>query len=141
MMFELTIKKNFNVSVEQLFKAWCQPELIQRWFAPGNMTVPEAYADVKEGGFYRIVMRDAEEGCDHIVGGEYQKVVENETLIFTWQWEGNPIATKVKIGFKVISENVSELILIHSEIDDQASCDKHQMGWNGCLHNLPNALQ
>ena len=51
-MFELTINRQFNVSVEQLFNAWCNPKLIQKWFAPGNMTVPEATADVREGGTY-----------------------------------------------------------------------------------------
>lgn len=35
-MFELSIKREFNVSVEPLFNAWCQPQLIQKWFAPGK---------------------------------------------------------------------------------------------------------
>jgi len=139
-MFELTIERNFNVPVNQLFKAWCNPELIQKWFAPGNMTVPDAAADVREGGRYRIVMHDADDGSDHIIGGEYQQVVDNEKLVFTWQWEGNPIATKVAISFKALSDKNSMLTLNHTEFSDQEACDKHKMGWNGCLHNLPKAL-
>ena len=139
-MFELTIQRSFNVSVSQLFNAWCNPVVIQKWFAPGNMTVPEATADVRKGGKYRIVMHDADEASDHTIGGEYQQVVENELLVFTWQWEGNPIATRVAVSFNALGDNTSELILKHSEFDNQEACDKHEMGWNGCLSNLPNAL-
>jgi len=139
-VFELAIKRNFNVPVEQLFNAWCKPELIQKWFAPGNMSVPEATADVKEGGQYRIVMHDADDGSNHIVGGEYHKVVENESLIFTWQWEGSPIITKVAVSFKALTDKTSELLLKHTEFADIEARDKHEMGWNGCLKNLPKAL-
>ncbi len=139
-MFELTIQRNFNVSVERLFIAWCNPELIQKWFAPGNMTVSDVTADVREGGIYRIVMHDSADGNNHIIGGEYQRVIRNESLVFTWQWEGNPIATRVAISFKAITDETSELILNHSEFLDKEACDKHEMGWNGCLQNLPKAL-
>jgi len=139
-MFELTIERNFNVPVERLFSAWCEPELIQKWFAPGNMSVPEAKADVREGGSYRIVMHDSDNGSDHIVGGEYKKVINNKALVFTWQWEGNPVATQVALSFKALTDKTSELILKHTEFSDQEACDKHEMGWNGCLQNLPKAL-
>lgn len=139
-MFELAIKREFNVSVERLFSAWCKPELIQKWFAPGNMTVPEATADVTDGGQYRIVMHDADDESNHIVGGKYHKVVKNETLIFTWQWEGSPIITKVAVSFKALTDKTSELLLKHTEFADIEARDKHEMGWNGCLQNLPKAL-
>jgi uncharacterized protein YndB with AHSA1/START domain len=139
-MFAVTIQRNFNVSVAQLFNAWCKPEVIQKWFAPGNMTVPEASADVREGGNYRIVMHDADTQTEHIIGGEYKKVIENETLIFSWQWEGNPVATHIVINFKALSDNTSELVLTHSEFTDQQACDEHEHGWNGCLENLLKAL-
>jgi uncharacterized protein YndB with AHSA1/START domain len=104
------------------------------------MTVPQASADVREGGSYRIVMHDGDDGSDHIIGGKYQQVVKNELLVFTWQWEGNPVATKVAIQFKALTAETSELVLTHSEFAEQKACNKHEMGWQGCLNNLPNAL-
>ncbi len=135
-MFELNIERTFNTSVEKLFEAWCKPEILQQWFAPGKMTVPEASADVREGGSYRIVMHDSDENSNHIVGGKYQKVIANQALEFTWQWEGNPIATKVALVFKALSDNTAQLQLTHTEFANQEDCDKHEMGWNGCLVKL-----
>mgnify|MGYP002700097973 FL=1 len=135
-MFELTIQRSFNTPVAKLFEAWCKPEIIQKWFAPGSMTVPEAISDLKEGGKYRIVMHDGDEGTDHIVGGEYQNIIKDKFLKFTWQWEGNPMVTQVAIKFNALDDNKSELELSHSEFAEQEACDKHEMGWNGCLANL-----
>lgn len=138
-MFQLTINQEFNSPVARLFQAWSNIDVIKCWFAPGNMSVPEATADVCEGGNYRIVMQDTD-GSQHIIGGKYQEVVTNERLVFSWQWEGNPNATKVTVLFKALDDERSALELIHSEFNDQETCDKHNMGWNGCLMNLPKAL-
>ncbi|MCW9045775.1 MAG: SRPBCC domain-containing protein [Alphaproteobacteria bacterium] len=135
-MFEVTLQRKFNMPANKLYRAWCDPQIIRQWFAPGEMTVPEATADVREGGSYRIVMRDNDTGEDHIVGGVYQKVEDNKALAFTWQWEGNPIATKVSLTIEALSDEACELTLHHSEFADQDACDKHEMGWNGCLANL-----
>lgn len=138
-MYQLNINQEFNAPVEKLFAAWCKPELIKAWFAPGNMVVPEAEANVSEGGRYRIVMQD-DDGTQHIVGGTYRKIVPNELLEFSWQWEGSPNTTKVVIAFKAVDEGRSSLDLTHSEFEDQEACDKHNMGWNGCLANLEKAV-
>ncbi|OMH38016.1 SRPBCC domain-containing protein [Motiliproteus sp. MSK22-1] len=137
-MFQLTINRKFDAPVNKLFDAWCKPEVIRQWFAPGNMSVPEAEADVQVGGKYRIVMQDPDDNSQHIVGGEYQEVENNQKLAFTWQWEGSPNITHITLTFSPIDENSSELRLCHSEFADQQTCEKHEMGWNGCLAKLIN---
>ncbi|TQV85081.1 SRPBCC family protein [Aliikangiella coralliicola] len=134
-MFELTINRKFSTSVNQLFEAWKNPEVMQRWFAPGDMSVPEASVDFRENGEYRIVMQESD-GEQHVVGGTYKKIEENKTLVFSWRWEGSPATTLVALQFNAINESSSELVLSHSEFADQEACDKHEQGWNGCLANL-----
>ncbi len=134
-MFQLIMNQAFDAPVAQLYKAWSDLETIKRWFAPGDMTVPEATADVRAGGNYRIVMQ-ATDGSQHIVSGRYHEVIDGEKLVFSWQWEGSPNITQVTILFTAIDENKSALQLIHNEFDDQQTCDKHQQGWNGCITNL-----
>lgn len=65
-----------------LFKAWTDPELLKRWFAPLPYTTPVAELDVRPGGANRIVMRDPD-GNDHPNRGVYLEVVENERLVVT----------------------------------------------------------
>lgn len=134
-MYQLTIEQTFDMSVSDLFNAWRDLDTIKRWFAPGDMTVPEATADVREGGSYRIVMQDSD-GEQHIVGGRYLEVIENQKLSFSWQWEGSPHTTQVEVHFSALGEQQAKLELIHSEFADQESCDKHDQGWRGCLVNL-----
>jgi len=112
---------------------------LQKWFAPGSMTVPEASADLKVGGLYRIVMQN-EDGEQFIVGGTYEEVVPNERLVFTWKWEDGENTTKVAVTFRDLDDHGSVLSLSHTEFVEQEHCDKHYEGWIGCLTNLQKAI-
>lgn len=138
-MYQLNINQEFNAPVEALFNAWTQPEVISQWFAPGDMSVPNAQVDFKVGGSYRIVMQN-QEGEQFIVGGKYTEISKPEKLVFSWQWESSPHTTKVTVLFTALGDEKSKLELIHSEFEEQDACDKHQQGWMGCLSNLPRAL-
>jgi uncharacterized protein YndB with AHSA1/START domain len=138
-MFTLDITHTFDLPVAALFKAWSQPAQLQKWFAPGAMTVPSAEADCRPGGHYRIVMEDAD-GAQHIVGGEYQTVEENQRLCFSWRWQGSEHTTLVDVRFTALSDQRSQLTLTHTEFVDQDSRDKHHQGWQGCLANLDQNL-
>ena len=136
-MHQLEIKQEFKVSVATLFEAWSKAEVMQKWFAPGDMSIPEASVDFVEGGSYRIVMEE-KNSEQHIIGGRYLTIIPNKQISFSWQWDGNPHSTRVDISFIAISDSTASLVLVHSEFEDQESCDKHQMGWHGCLTNLQN---
>lgn len=138
-MFKFDMSQEFDAPVSSLFDAWCKVEVIKCWFAPGDMSVPEASVDLKENGLYRIVMQETN-GEQHIIGGTYKEIKLNEKLVFTWQWEGSPFITTVTVLFHKITDNRSSLTLIHEEFEDQDACDKHKHGWNGCLANLDKTL-
>ena len=135
-MPQLQITESFVASVEDLYAAWTKLEAIRRWFAPGEMRVSEAVADVRVGGRYRIVMQEPNSGPLHIVGGEYTEVVENTCLAFTWQWEGSPALTNVRLEFHAKGKGASELVLTHAGFGGEEARDKHGQGWAGCLANL-----
>jgi len=134
-MFQLDIEQNFNTTVEQLFQAWSNINIMKTWFAPGTMTVPEATADVSVNGVYRIVMQE-DDGSQHIVGGQYKEIVTNQKLVFSWQWEGSPNTTLVTVMFQKVDDKTSKLILNHSEFIEAEFRDHHLQGWHGCLANL-----
>lgn len=139
-MFQLQIDEKFEVPVAKLFQAWTQANMIKKWFAPGDMTVPEAQTDLRIGGQYRYVMQEPE-GDQHIILGEFLEIIEDSQLSFSWQWEGAPNKTRVDIYFEKLDDSHSSLKLVHSEFLEQEACDKHQMGWNGCLANLHNNIK
>jgi uncharacterized protein YndB with AHSA1/START domain len=138
---KLVIKRRFKAPVERVYAAWTDAEQMKRWFAPGDMSVPVAQADARQGGRYRVQMSEGGSECEfHTAGGVYQEVVPNQRLVFTWQWEGSELETLVTLEFKSLSANETELTLIHEGFDNEDNRDKHGQGWEGCLANLEGFL-
>lgn len=135
----LVLKRTLRAPVEQVYRAWTTPALIMRWFAPGDMTVPQAQADVREGGSYRITMQEPD-GESYTTYGIYQQVVPNERLVQTWQWEGSQEQTLLTIEFRALGERTTELTLTHERFATVEAKDQHQDGWQGCLQKLEATL-
>jgi uncharacterized protein YndB with AHSA1/START domain len=53
---KLVMTRRFKAPVERVYAAWTDAGQMKRWFAPGDMMVPLAEADVREGGRYRVQM-------------------------------------------------------------------------------------
>lgn len=134
-MYQLDIEHSFNASKETLFNAFTDPSVMQTWFAPGDMKVPEVISDAKVGGSYQVVMENSD-GEQFIVGGEFLVLNEFELIEFTWQWQDSPHTTRVKVSFSESVEGGTLLKLNHSEFTEIEFRDKHNEGWLGCLQNL-----
>ena len=134
-MHTLTMTEQFPASIDRVFGAWSSANEVSRWFAPGDMQVPEAEVDCRPGGRYRIVMEDTA-GSRHIGTGEYQEVVENARLAFTWQWEGSEAVTYVEVDFREADSGGTELRLVHTRFMNAEQRDLHGQGWAGCLGKL-----
>jgi len=83
-----------------VYRAWTEPTLLQRWFAPGPWTTPHAELDVWPGGASKVVMRSPD-GNDMPCPGVYLEVVPNRRLVFTdaytsaWQPSAKPFMTVI----------------------------------------------
>jgi uncharacterized protein YndB with AHSA1/START domain len=123
---------------KKVFAAWTKPEIMKTWYAPGSMKVPNATVDFRVGGEYRVEMQGEMEGEPQLftVSGTYREIVPDESITFTWGWLGDPSPqTLVSVSFKDV-EGGTEVTLTHARFTDNASRDKHQEGWQGCLENL-----
>lgn len=134
-MQTLTMTERFPAPVDRVFSAWSSATEVSRWFAPGDMHVPQADVDCRPGGRYRIVMEDTD-GAQHIVTGEYREVVQDERLAFTWQWEGSEAVTYVEVDFRADDNGGTELKLVHTRFATEEQRDLHGQGWGGCLGKL-----
>jgi len=136
----LTLTERFAAPVDRVFRAFSSSEQVSRWFAPGDMRVPDATVDLRPGGRYRVVMEEAD-GTQHIVAGEYRDVVANERLTFTWQWEGSEVVTFVEVGFRAIDADNTELSIVHTRFDTEEQRDLHGQGWEACIVKLRTLAQ
>ena len=134
-MYQLTMNRGFPLPLHQLFEAWKNPELLQKWFAPGDLQVAETTIDFKVGGAYRIVMKNPQ-GQVMAVGGTYLEIIEEQRLVFSWKWEASPNTTKVEIDFEAVNGHSSQLTLVHSEFLTDPEQSHHHQGWTSMMEKL-----
>ena len=137
---KLVINKEINAPAQSVYEAFTKPELMQQWFAPGNLQVQRAESEPREGGKYLVHMHDPDTGEDHIVTGTYQEVVENTRLVFDWTWRGEEETTLVRLDFKSISDDQTLLSVTHTGFSQQDVADQHNQGWTACLASLDSVL-
>jgi uncharacterized protein YndB with AHSA1/START domain len=79
---EIEIVRIFDAPRELVYKAWIEPQRMQRWFGPRVFTNPVCELDARPGGKWRIVMR-APDGAEYPAVGVYEEVSPPERLVFT----------------------------------------------------------
>ena len=79
---ELTLGRILRARRNAVYRAWTEPHLLRRWFAPRPLTVSAAELDVRPGGSSRVVMRTPD-GTEFPAEGVYLEVVPDERLVFT----------------------------------------------------------
>lgn len=137
-MISLEVTKIIAAPQAVVFAAWIDPEIVRKWFAPGNMVVADAKFDARQGGSYSITMKGAEQIVTAF--GEFQEVTPVRRLVFTWGWQGDPAEpTLVTVNLTQVSKG-TEIHLRHERFATEAARQMHADGWNGCLANLDRAL-
>jgi uncharacterized protein YndB with AHSA1/START domain len=106
-----------------VYRAWLDPELIRRWFAPSTFAVTEAAVDERIGGRHSVHQRD-EDGND--VGGFESRLLELEPdrrIVFAWGFVGpdrvpDPAhESQLTIELRPVGDDSTELTLTHERLD------------------------
>lgn len=95
---EFAIARRFAVPRPRVFEAWVEPRRLAQWWGPHGFTNPLCELDVRPGGAYRIVMRDAA-GVDYPVRGVYLEVVVPELLVMTDDCSEHPPEWHAQLDF------------------------------------------
>ena len=132
----LSLVRTIKAPPEKVFAAWTDPKTLKKWMSPTKeMEVAVAETDLKVGGRYRFVMREAD-GREHRVVGVYREIVNPKKIAFTWGWEGSLDAeTLVTVELRKKGAG-TELTLTHSKFADDKARDMHNQGWMGCIGRL-----
>jgi uncharacterized protein YndB with AHSA1/START domain len=86
---EVVMECIFDAPREAVFKAYEDPQLIPMWWGPARLTTAVEEMDVRPGGAWRYVQRDAA-GNEYAFHGEYREVLAPERLVYTFEFEGEP---------------------------------------------------
>ncbi len=78
----LVITRTFDAPRKLVWKAWTEPEQMQKWWGPHSFTNPVCEMDVRPGGAILIHMQGPE-GPAMPMKGVFQEVIPPEKLVFT----------------------------------------------------------
>ncbi len=86
---EILITREFDAPRELVFKACTDPKLIPQWWGPRYLSTEVDKMDVRPGGQWRFLNRDAQ-GNAYAFHGVYHEVQAPERIIDTFEFEGLP---------------------------------------------------
>lgn len=140
----VTITRVFRVSVAELYGAWTDGALLQRWLVPGTNTSVGATVDVRIGGRFRLDMLDGA-GAACAFSGVYAGIVPGESLSMTWRYEGPSellarTESVLAVRFRSVDGGSSELRLEHAMLDEPLVARTYRAGWTACFDKLDRAV-
>jgi uncharacterized protein YndB with AHSA1/START domain len=135
----VTVRRLLPARREGVFEAWTCPDLMARWFFPGNDWTTAVTSDLRIGGHYEVTMRDAD-GGRHTQFGEYREIVPVSRLVFTWSCPELAVVDSVVTVDLIDRGERTELCLTHELPPDPNIRRGHEEGWTGCLANLERML-
>jgi uncharacterized protein YndB with AHSA1/START domain len=83
---DVVITMVLEAPIQQVWKAWTDPNFVMRWWGPTGFTSPTCKIDFREGGNFVFHMRapkDFQGGQDFYTGGVYKKIVPLKFIEFT----------------------------------------------------------
>lgn len=134
----VTVTKDFQAPVEQVFDAWLRPEMVRHWFAPGLGPMARVEINPVPGGAFQFDQQRGDEIARH--WGTYQVIERPHRLVFTWQVEGVEQADTVSIDFA--SQDDGCRVSLTHDMDARFAeyRDATQRGWRTMLAGLGRGL-
>ncbi len=86
---DIVLTRQFDAPRELVFKTYTDPQAIPNWWGPRRLSTTVDHMDVRPGGTWRFVQRDAD-GNEYAFHGVYHEVVPPERLVATFEFEGMP---------------------------------------------------
>jgi uncharacterized protein YndB with AHSA1/START domain len=135
----LTLVRTLQAPPQEVFKAWTDPALLNRWMSsPGGTASWEV--DARVGGRYRFEMKTPD-GQVHVTSGVYQELEPGRRLVQTWVYEGphTPFVgqeTLLTLELRETGPGLTELTLKHERLPSEAYRDSVTQGWTALLDSL-----
>ncbi len=86
---EIAMTRVFDAPRDLVFKAYTDPEMVAQWWGLRTSTTAVEQLDVRPGGQWRFVQREAD-GAELAFFGEYREVTPPERLVNTFEFEPMP---------------------------------------------------
>lgn len=144
----LVLERVFDAAPERVFRAWTDPQVLKKWFAPRPFTTPRAEIDLRPGGRSEIVMSDPD-GNEFPNVGVYLQVEPGRRLVSTdayvdaWVPSERPFMT-MDLRFEPLPDGKTKATYVVSHWTKEAYDQHVEMGfhegWGTCADQLAELL-
>jgi uncharacterized protein YndB with AHSA1/START domain len=86
---QIEITREFDAPRELLFRAYTDPELLAQWLGPRRLTIVFDQYELRDGGIWRFIHRDAE-GNEFGFHGVFHGTPSPDGVVRTFEYEGAP---------------------------------------------------
>jgi uncharacterized protein YndB with AHSA1/START domain len=133
---QILITREFDAPRHLIFRAWTEPELVERWWYAerGEMTGVEI--DLRVGGNWRFVMVTPG-GVEVGFHGEYREIVPDERLVWTEIYEGAPEAESLQTMILTERDGRTTMTVL---AEHASRSDRDAVIASGMEHGLRDAL-
>lgn len=123
---EIVITRIFNAPPALVFAAWTSPEHVRRWWGPRGYDLAVCEIDLRPGGRYRYVQRDAQ-GNEFPFKGEFREIDPPRRLVYTQAFDVEPFGDHPAVITMTLAEQAdgSTLMTSTSVYESQDLRDGH----------------
>ncbi len=150
----VAVTRVLHAPVEQVWKAWSEPEFVKQWWGPTGFTAPSAEMDFREGGTSLVYMRApaAYGGQDMYTTWTYHKIVPDQEIEFILHFSdphknpldpahlgmepGIPNGVLHRITFTRIEDNRTLMTVTEYGYTTQQAHDLSKAGLEQCLDKM-----
>lgn len=122
-LLQITVPRHIEASPDEVFDAWAEPELFERWFEPQQAILRKAAVDE----LWYWVAEHAGRLWAHYC--RYVRVERPRLIEFTWMSEATRgLETRVIVEMTP-ARGGTDLVLTHSGVPDDELGRSHEDGW------------
>lgn len=134
----LTVTRLIPAPPERVYHAWLDPEMLARFMiATDGMTVPEATADARVGGRFRILMQVGDNVLPH--QGIYRELKPHSRIRFTWESAHSLADSEVTVSLAPEAGGTF-VTLTHVKFASEDARKGHEGGWSRILQELSSVF-
>jgi uncharacterized protein YndB with AHSA1/START domain len=100
---EIKLVREFDAPRKLVWEASTKPELVKQWWGPRGSELTVCEIDLRPGGAWRFVSRDAD-GNEHPFTGVYREIVAPERIVQTWKYDVPPFNEFESVETMTLSE-------------------------------------
>lgn len=131
----VVLSRVFTAKRPRVFRAWIEPEALESWLRPRNLSMTVSKLEARVGGSFCF---DLENG--HSIFGTYLEIVPPEKLVFTWSGEAiQGRETVVTLDF-LDQGSMTEVVLTHGRLNTPDMRAQFEGGWPSLFDGLARAL-